>query len=165
MPDLLVKLYDLEKYRALSPLPEGYAFRAALPAERTVVVEWVAASFKRRWADQVEMCFATHPCSCIIGLKDGRLIGFACYDGTAPGYFGPVGVAPSCRAGGVGRALTFLALEGMRQRGYGYGIIGWAGPVAFYERFYGAFVIPGSEPGINGGGIEAAPVEPESEPG
>jgi ribosomal protein S18 acetylase RimI-like enzyme len=160
MPDLLVKLYDLEKYRALAPLPDGFVFRPALPAEKTLVVEWVAREFKRRWADQVEMCFTTHPCSCMIALQAGRLVGFACYDGTLRGYFGPVGVAPDCRSAGVGRALTFLALEGLYRRGYGYGIIGWAGPVAYYERFFGAIVIPGSEPGINGGGIESVGSEP-----
>ena len=34
----------------------------------------------------------------------------------------------------------------MREAGYMYGIIGWAGPVGYYEKVVGARVIPDSEP-------------------
>ena len=40
------------------------------------------------------------------------------------------------------------ALWGLHDLGYAYGIIGAAGPVAFYEKAVGARVIEGSWPGI-----------------
>ena len=34
----------------------------------------------------------------------------------------------------------------MRNNGYMYGIIGWAGPTAYYEKVVNATVIPDTEP-------------------
>jgi hypothetical protein len=39
-------------------------------------------------------------------------------------------------------------MEAMRDEGYGYAIIGSAGPVDFYNKMSGATVIEGSVPGI-----------------
>ncbi len=39
-------------------------------------------------------------------------------------------------------------LEAMRDEGYGYAVIGSAGPVNFYNKCCGATVIEGSIPGI-----------------
>jgi hypothetical protein len=52
------------------------------------------------------------------------------------------------RGRGIGKALLFASLWGLRELGYVYGIIGGAGPVEFYEKAVGAIVIPDSEPGI-----------------
>jgi hypothetical protein len=35
----------------------------------------------------------------------------------------------------------------MRDEGYAYAQIGWAGPTKFYEKIVGATIIEGSEPG------------------
>ena len=39
-------------------------------------------------------------------------------------------------------------LNGMRELGYVYGVIGRVGPVEFYQKAVGAVVIPDSDPGI-----------------
>ena len=39
-------------------------------------------------------------------------------------------------------------LRAMRESGYGYAIIGGAGPMKFYEKAVGATIIPDSKPGI-----------------
>ena len=31
---------------------------------------------------------------CFIATENGKLIGFACYDATAKGFFGPIGIDP-----------------------------------------------------------------------
>ena len=36
----------------------------------------------------------------------------------------------------------------MREAGYGYAIVGWAGPADFFTKTVSATVIEGSEPGI-----------------
>ena len=59
-----------------------------------------------------------------------------------------MGVDPSLRMGGVGKALLVTALEQMRALGYGYAVIGGVGPREFYERSVGATVIEDSTPGI-----------------
>lgn len=76
------------------------------------------------------------------------MIGFACYNATAKGFFGPTGVSPEARGLGAGKALLIAALHAMREDGYGYGIIGAAGPTEFYAKTVGATEIPDSVPGI-----------------
>ena len=49
---------------------------------------------------------------------------------------------------GLGKALLIRTLEAMKDAGYGYAAIGWAGPVEFFKKAVGATVIEGSEPGV-----------------
>ena len=52
------------------------------------------------------------------------------------------------RGRGIGKALLLTALEGLREIGYAYGIIGGVGPAEFYAKACGAVMIEGSTPGI-----------------
>ena len=45
-------------------------------------------------------------------------------------------------------ALLLATLHGMKDTGYGYGVIGGAGPVDFYKKCCGAIVIEDSTPGV-----------------
>jgi hypothetical protein len=47
----------------------------------------------------------------------------------------------------LGNALLMKALEGLRDYGYAYAIIGGVGPKEFYAKNCGAIEIPGSDPG------------------
>ena len=47
-----------------------------------------------------------------------------------------------------GIALLLATLHGMKDAGYGYGVIGGAGPVDFYKKCCGAIVIEDSTPGV-----------------
>jgi hypothetical protein len=84
-------------------------------------------------------------------LEGKQLIGFSCYDTTAKGFFGPAGVSEAARGRGTGRALLIACLHAMRFEGYGYAIIGDAGPTDFYEKAVGAVAIPDSVPGVYAG--------------
>ncbi|CAM3619424.1 GNAT family N-acetyltransferase [Marinicrinis lubricantis] len=158
MPDMLVKLYDLPPNgSAHKKLEEkGITIRRGLPPEKHIVTEWVKSHFNAHWSSECEAAFARQPVSCLLATKtitiDGKssekLIGFACYDATAKAFFGPTGVDPAERGIGAGKALLIAALHAMREEGYGYGIIGGAGPVQFYSKTVGAIEIPESSPGI-----------------
>ncbi|MDY3286450.1 MAG: GNAT family N-acetyltransferase, partial [Eubacteriales bacterium] len=52
------------------------------------------------------------------------------------------------RHAGIGTVLLLRCLRAMREDGYGYAIIGSAGPVDYYRKVCGATVIEGSSPGI-----------------
>ena len=54
-------------------------------------------------------------------------------------------VLESMRGMGIGKALLLRSLLSLRERGYAYAIIGWAGPTAFYEKAVDAIPIPGEE--------------------
>ena len=90
--------------------------------------------------------FSTHPTTITLAQRGDTLLGFACYETTHKNFFGPTGVAEAERGQGIGTALLLAALHAMRAAGYMYGIIGWAGPAAYYEKTVGAIVIPDAEP-------------------
>lgn len=153
MPDLLVKLYSLSP--PLTPA-SGAEVRRAFAAEKRLVCEWVAAQFDSGWASECEAAFARLPLSCFVAVRDRELLGFACYDTTARGFFGPTGVAESERNRGIGAALLLAALHDMAAQGYAYAVIGAAGSVEFYRKHAGAIEIPDSDPGFYRGKIKQA---------
>ncbi len=113
-----------------------------------MVVEWARAHGSPGWADECETAFARLPLACFVAVEDDALVGFACYEVTCRGFFGPELVRSDRRGRGVGRALLLATLHAMRAEGYAYAIIGWASSTDFYRRTVGAVVIDGSEPGI-----------------
>jgi ribosomal protein S18 acetylase RimI-like enzyme len=146
MPDMLVKLYELHE-RATAP--EGVEVRRALAAEKHRVVAFARERWGDGWGSETEVAFSRDPVACLIAVADGKLAGFAVYDVTARGVFGPTGVDESARGRGIGRALLVETLLAMRAAGYAYAVIGWVGEArAFYERAVNAVVIPDSEPGM-----------------
>jgi GNAT superfamily N-acetyltransferase len=150
MPDMLVKLYDLqvdesvEQYEART----GITVRRAIAPEKHVVSEWVGQHFGAGWVSECEVAFARSPITCLVAVENSKLLGFACYDATAKGYFGPTGVDQALRGKGIGKMLFVYALQLMRLDSYGYAIIGGAGPTEFYAKTAGATIIEGSQPGI-----------------
>ena len=148
--DMLVRLYDI-------PLDNGYLneqqakgviIRKPIAPEMHKIIKWATQIFSPFWGSEVAKAIANTPVSCFIALKDGKLVGFACYDATALGFFGPTGVSEECRGMGTGKALLMAALQDMRAKGYGYAIIGAVGPAEFYAKAVGATEIAGSEDSI-----------------
>jgi hypothetical protein len=146
MPDLLVNLLNLPSPdRAAS---RNISIRRAQPFEITPIKEFVAKNFSQAWADEISVGFTNKPITVFIATVDKKLVGFAAYECTRRGFFGPTGVLESARGSGLGKSLLLASLWGLREMGYVYGIIGAAGPVRFYQKTVGAIVIPDSEPGI-----------------
>lgn len=150
MPDLLVKLYQLPEPPSPAAFEKetGITVRRAIGPEKHVVTGWIRKRFNEAWASEAEAAFARSPVSCIVAVEDGNLLGFACYDATMKGFFGPTGVDEKARGRGIGKMLLLHTLHLMHSDGYGYAIIGGAGPVEFYEKAAGALVIEDSAPGI-----------------
>jgi GNAT superfamily N-acetyltransferase len=152
MADLLVRLYDLPA-TAREPGP-GLTIRRALPPERHVITSWITQRFGRGWASEAEMALSSLPVTCWVAIGNDELLGFACHDATAKGFFGPTGVEESARGQGIGEALLMATLRGMREAGYAYAVIGDPGPVDFYKNRLDALEIPGSAPGIYRGMLQ-----------
>lgn len=141
--DMLVNLQHLPEYEPLN----GIMIERVLPPDRHRVLSWVQEQFGESWESECAVALSAQPNTCFIAKKDGACIGFACYDATARGFFGPIGVAEDARKSGVGRALLIRCLLAMREAGYGYAVIGWCDEAArFYERSVGAVPIPDSDP-------------------
>ena len=159
MPDMLVKLYELPD---LAPAIDtcrkgGVTIRRGIAPEKFYVVNWVREMFGSGWAAETDVAYSNRPPTCYVATVETdsewhpQLVGFACYDATMKGFFGPTGVDETFRGRGIGRALLLACLHGLRADGYGYGIIGGAGPVDFYKASVGAVEIPDSWPGVYAG--------------
>jgi predicted N-acetyltransferase YhbS len=140
--DLLVNLYS----RRMAALAERVAcvdaaIRVALPPELHIVQDWVRENFSAYWVSELTVAMAHQPPGCLVAIVDGEVVGFACYDATARGFFGPTGVAESQRGKGIGLALLYHALAAMKAQGYAYAVIGGVGPVEFYAKAVGAVPI------------------------
>lgn len=162
MPDLLVPLYALPNLLPAGPvyLEPEVTIRVAMPYETSQVLNWIAEEFSPGWRDEASIAFSRNPIACLIATRQGQLLGFACYDATARGFFGPLGVSSSARAGGIGTHLTLKALSIMRELGYAYAIIGGVGPTEFYRKIAPIFEIPHSSPGIYGDRLNTNPALP-----
>lgn len=149
MIDMLVRLYDLPEsavlYQAVAA--EGVTLRRARAFEKHTVAAFVRENFSEKWVSEVEVALTRQPVACFIATRDKQILGFACYDTTLRGFFGPTGVLESARGLGLGKALLFKSLEALRELGHAYAIIGGVGPRDFYAKACGAIEIPGSDPG------------------
>ena len=150
MPDMLVNLLKLPPADAVIDdlAKTGVVVRRAQPFEITPVMEMVEREFSVAWADEISVGFANKPVTVFIATFEGQVVGFAGYECTRRAFFGPTGVIEEMQSRGIGKALLLACLDGLRELGYVYAIIGRAGPVQFYESAVGAFAIPDSDPGI-----------------
>jgi GNAT superfamily N-acetyltransferase len=150
MPDMLIKLYNLEDDRRLAAgqKEQGITIRKPIGPEKHMIIAWVSEHFSAGWAAEVDGALSNSPRSCFLAVKASKIIGFACYDATALGFFGPVGVAAPHRNKGTGTALLQACLLDMKLKGYGYAIAGDVNAAAYYQKTVGAIEIPDSSPGI-----------------
>lgn len=148
--DMLIKLYaaPVGEGGSRDALPGAARLRKPIGPEHEVVVGWVAEQFGTGWASEARVALANRPVSLWLATRRAELLGFACYDATARGFFGPIGLAESARGQGLGTALLRACLFDMRAAGYGYAIIGAAGAPEFFRRAAGAIEIADSTPGL-----------------
>ena len=150
MTDMLIRLYALPAPTrpAAEECLANHVVRKPIGCEHERVVAWVQAEFGAGWASEARVALQNRPVSLLMAVQGGQPIGFVCYDATARGYVGPIGVEASARGTGIGAALLRAALEEMRTVGYGYAIAGAVGAVEFFRRVAGATEIADSTPGL-----------------
>jgi len=150
MPDMLIKLYEIEDdWRFLAKQKKlEIIIRKPIGPEKHIIVNWVSDQFGAGWASETDVAISNRPRTCFIAVKEAVIIGFACYDATGLGFFGPIGVEQSYRGRGSGTALMTACLLDMKLRGYGYAVVGAVKATAYYEKTVGAWEIPHSSPGI-----------------
>lgn len=140
--DMIAGIMHLPEYT----VAEGVKLKRVFPADKGRVLAFIREHFSEGWAYEAENAIMQPPGKCFIAVENGKVIGFACYDASAKGFFGPIGVDESQRGRGLGKALLIRTMEAMREHGYAYAVIGWVGPADFYRRNVGAEFIPGGEP-------------------
>jgi predicted N-acetyltransferase YhbS len=156
--DYLVNLSVLASDPALDQrvAKAGVTIRRALAPEYELVTGWVRRKFSPGWAGETAVAIMRQPPTCFLATREQKLVGFACHESIARGFFGPTGVDEAVRGQGIGHALLLASLLDLKTIGYAYAIIGDVGPSEFYERTVGATQIPNSEPGIYAGLLKSA---------
>ncbi len=146
MADLLVPLYRLPNRVSL----EEFSVRRPLACESRSVQAWVEDNFSSSWAGEILPALSRVPSTMFIAVHNatGQLAGFCAWDCTALGFLGPVGTGEGFRRRQVGRTLVLSVLNAMREQGYGYAVVGDAGPAGFFSNAAGAVLIENSKPGI-----------------
>lgn len=149
--DMLIRLYSLPlDDLGAARLALGVTLRKPIGPEHEVVANRVAERFSAGWASEVRVALGNRPVSVWLAVHQANLLGFACYDATARGFVGPIGVVDAARGQGVGSALLRACLHEMRSVGYGYAIVGGVGAPEFFRRVAGGVEIEGSTPGLYG---------------
>ncbi|HOO25419.1 MAG TPA: GNAT family N-acetyltransferase [Clostridiales bacterium] len=154
MPDMLVRLWKLDFNSARQKESEvaereKVKFVRPLSPNFKKVEEYIEKEFGKGWASEATAALYNDPVSCFISIdEEDNILGFACYDATGKGFFGPTGVSEKARGKGIGSVLLWRCLEGLWDAGYAYGIIGAAGPMDYYAKTVGATIIEDSSPGI-----------------
>lgn len=142
--DMIVNLTTLPNAPELA---EGIKIKRGFSGEKKQILEFIRENFQENWAGETEQALNQSPSHCFLAVEEGKILGFACYDATAKGFFGPIGIHSDARGKKIGEALLIRTLEAMREEGYGYGIIGWVNTAeVFYRKTVQAEYIPGGEP-------------------
>ncbi len=150
MTDLLVSLYDLPEDSVVGGVDKGsdYIIRRALAPEKHIILNWIEGNFSKGWASEASIAMSGQPIRLWIALCGQEICGFACFDATAKGFFGPTGVSEDVQGRGVGGRLLIATLNGMKNEGYGYGVIGGVSDSSFYKKYLEVTEIPNSSPGV-----------------
>ena len=119
MPDMLVKLYDLpEDAQTARPRDESVQIRRAMAPDKFRVVEWVKEHSGLSAAGECDVCFARPAVSCFIATRGKKILGYACYDATAPDFFGPTRVLDAASQPCVRRATPMQSSAAWARRSF-----------------------------------------------
>lgn len=141
--DMIVGLTHLPAYE----IDKEIKIKRAFVGDKEVIMDFIKAHFQTGWAYEAEHALMQEVGKCFIATEHGRILGFACFDSAAKGFFGPIGVAPEGRKKKIGTALLLRTLEAMREYGYGYAVIGWVSDAEqFYRKTVGAEYIKNGNP-------------------
>ena len=131
--DMLVNLYELPEVGTVRD--ESIKVHRILPPDAYKLKEFIRKNFSEEWVGEAEAALSRPNPTCFIAMKNQEVIGFACFDATAPGMFGPTGVRKDIRGLNVGKVLLLKTLYAMKDFGYGYAIIGGVDSArGFYEK-------------------------------
>lgn len=141
--DLLVPLYNLP---ARPEPPERVLVDRPAACSASALLARIRREFGEGWGSEARVCLSAVPPNMVAAFEreTGEPLGFCCWDAAALGFLGPVGVFEAHRGKGLGRVLVLSCLQRMRQHGYGYAVVGGAGPEDFFERVCDARPIAGS---------------------
>lgn len=141
--DMIVSLNNLPE----ATCAEGVKIKRAFVGDKEEILSFVRTNFSKSWVYEAEHAILEPVPKCFIATYEGKLVGFACFDSSALGFFGPIGVDSSMRGKKIGEALLLRTLNAMKEYGYQYAVIGWVSDAEnFYRKTVGAEFIKNGNP-------------------
>ena len=141
--DMIVNLHNLPKMEMNGDIK----IKRAFVGDKAEILAFVKKNFQKTWLPEVEKALLADVPKCFIATENGKILGFACYDSSARGFFGPIGVDPKRQGEQIGKNLLLRTLNAMLEYGYGYAIIGWVNDAElFYRKVVRAEYIKGGNP-------------------
>ncbi len=141
--DMIVNLTNLPNYE-INP---DIKIKRAFIGDKDLILSFIKENFNNNWAFEAEHSLMQDVSKCFVAVQNGKILGFACYDAAAKGFFGPMGVLSSHRNKNIGKALLIRTLNAMKEYGYGYAIIGWVNDAQqFYKKTVNAEIIKNATP-------------------
>ena len=58
--------------------------------DRIPILAFVQKHFQKNWVYEVEHALMESVSKCFIATEGGKILGFACFDSSAKGFFGPI---------------------------------------------------------------------------
>ena len=142
--DMIVNLYRLP---TLEDRKDTIQIKRAFAGDKEAILTFIKENFSNSWVYEAEHALLQEVPKCFIAVENKKVIGFACFDSSAKGFFGPIGVLSNYRGKKVGQSLLLKTLYAMKEYGYGYAIIGWVSDAElFYRKTIGAELIKGGNP-------------------
>jgi len=137
--DLIVNLYEKNflKDTNVKLKNSEIVIKRILSPNSDDLINFVSLNFNLNWASEIKSSLYKDNPSCFIAVHQNNIVGFACFDATAKGYFGPTGVNEKYRGQNIGQVLLLTTLNAMKESGYGYAIIGSVGSnvIPFYSKY------------------------------
>ncbi len=62
--------------------------------DRIPILAFVQKQFQKNWVYEVEYALMESVSKCFIATEGGKILGFACFDSSAKGFFGPIDKNP-----------------------------------------------------------------------
>lgn len=131
--DLRVQRFNVEE--RLAHLQQGgIVVRRIGALDRTALSDYLHATWGKGWHAEGMAVFnlGREQIPGFIATVGETPIGFAVYDVTRPGWFGPIGTTEVYRHTGVGGALLLCCLRDWQEQGRASGEIAAIGPLYFY---------------------------------
>jgi len=112
--------------------------------------EWIEERFGPFWRVEAGLARRQPDGGVIVATKGGEVQGFSVYGALRPDFFGPIGVDPNVRGGGLGTVLLFRTLARMKEEGVRIATIPWTTHLGFYAQVPGVmgiryFVVMGKD--------------------
>ena len=88
--DMIVGLYNLPQLE----FSKTIRIKRAFVGDKEEILAFVQKHFQKNWVYEVEHALMESVSKCFIATEGGIILGFACFDSSAKGFFGPIDKNP-----------------------------------------------------------------------